>query len=237
MNVVALIPARSGSVGLKNKNIKIFNGKPLIYYAIKSAKQSKLINDIIVSSDSEKILNISKKYGATTLLRPKKYATSKSTDLDVIKNLVENLEKKIDILVFLRPTNPFRTGKDIDSCINKIFEDDFSSIRSVSNCTYPPYWLKTIKKKYLRDLYPKKLSEKRRQDLPEVYMANGAIEVIGSKVLSKLKNRFGNKVGYYFMPNICAYDIDDYVDFRISEYLFKNFFYSIFKNNKLNDKK
>ena len=237
MNVVALIPARSGSVGLKNKNIKIFNGKPLIYYAIKSAKQSKLINDVIVSSDSEKILNISKKYGATTLLRPKKYATSKSTDLDVIKNLVENLEKKIDILVFLRPTNPFRTGKDIDSCINKIFEGDFSSIRSVSNCIYPPYWLKTIKKKYLRDLYPKKLSERRRQDLPEVYMANGAIEVIGSKVLSKLKNRFGNKVGYYFMPNICAYDIDDYVDFRISEYLFKNFFYSIFKSNKLNDKK
>ena len=68
-------------------------------------------------------------------------------------------------------------------------------------------------------------------------MANGAIEVIGSKVLSKLKNRFGNKVGYYHMPNICAYDIDDYVDFRISEYLFKNFFYSIFKNNKLNYKK
>jgi len=237
MNVVALIPARSGSVGLKNKNIKIFNGKPLIYYAIKSAKQSKLINDVIVSSDSEKILNISKKYGATTLLRPKKYATPKSTDLDVIKNLVENLKKKIDILVFLRPTNPFRTGKDIDSCINKIFEGDFSSIRSVSNCIYPPYWLKTIKKKYLRDLYPKKLSERRRQDLPEVFMANGAIEVIGSKVLSKLKNRFGNKVGYYHMPNICAYDIDDYVDFRISEYLFKNFFYSIFKNNKLNYKK
>ena len=237
MNVVALIPARSGSVGLKNKNIKIFNGKPLIYYAIKSAKQSKLINNIIVSSDSKKILDISKKYGATTFLRPKKYATSKSTDLDVIKNLIENLKKKIDILVFLRPTNPFRTGKDIDSCINKIFKGNFSSIRSISDCTYPPYWLKKTERKYLKNLYPNKFSEMRRQDLPLVHMANGAIEVIGSNVLSKLKSRCGNKVGYYYMSKICAYDIDDYIDFKISEYLFKNFFLSVFKNNKSSNKK
>ncbi len=236
MNVVALIPARLGSVGLKNKNIKKFNGKPLIYYAIKSAKQSKLISDIIVSSDSKKILNISKKYGATTFLRPKKYATSKSTDLDVIKNLVENLKKKIDILVFLRPTNPFRTGRDIDNCINQIYEGNFSSIRSVSDCTYPPYWLKKIEKRYLKNLYPKKLSEMRRQDLPLVHMANGAIEVIGSNVLSKLNSRFGNKVGYYYMSKICAYDIDDFIDFKISEYLFKNYFLSVFKNNKSSNK-
>ena len=93
-----------------------------------------------------------------------------------------------------------------------------------------------LKNKIITPVYPNGIMTN-FEDLPEVYMANGAIEVIGSKVLSKLKNRFGNKVGYYFMPNICAYDIDDYVDFRISEYLFKNFFYSIFKNNKLNDKK
>ena len=78
------------------------------------------------------------------------------------------------------------------------------------------------------------MSEKRRQDLPPVYMANGAIEVIGSSVLSKLKNRFGHKIGYYYMPNICSYDIDDFIDFKISEFLFKKFFYNAFKKNKLN---
>ena len=234
MNIVALIPARSGSVGLKNKNINIFNGQPLICYAIKSAKQSKLINSVVVSSDSNKILNISKSFGASTFLRPKKYATSSSSDLDVIKNFIKNFNEKIDVLVFLRPTNPFRTGKDIDSCIKKIFDGNYSSIRSISNCTYPPFWLKTLKKKYLKDLYPKKMSEKRRQDLPSVYMANGAIEVIGSSVLSKLKNRFGHKIGYYHMPNICSYDIDDFIDFKISEFLFKKFFYNSFKKNKLN---
>ena len=82
-------------------------------------KQSKLINSVVVSSDSNKILDISKKFGASTFLRPKKYALPKSSDLDVIKNFIKNYETKIDILVFLRPTNPFRTGKDIDSCIKK----------------------------------------------------------------------------------------------------------------------
>ena len=234
MNIVALIPARSGSVGLKNKNIKLFNGKPLIYYAIKSAKQSKLIKSIIVSSDSNKILNISNKFGASIFLRPKKFALSSSSDLDVMKNFIKNFKKKIDILVFLRPTNPFRTGKDIDNCVRKILKGNYSSIRSISNSTYPPYWLKTIKKKYLKDLYPKKISEKRRQDLPKIYMANGAIEVIGSSVLSKLKNRFGQKVGYYYMPSICSYDIDDFLDFKIAEFLFKKFFYNNFKKNRLN---
>ena len=67
-----------------------------------------------------------------------------------------------------------------------------------------------------------------------MFMANGAIEVIGSSVLSKLKNRFGYKVGYYYMPNICSYDIDDFIDFKISEFLFKNFFMGAFKKNNLN---
>ena len=236
MNIVALIPARSGSVGLKNKNIRIFNKKPLIFYAIKAAQQSQLINKIIVSSDSKKILNISKRFGASTFLRPKKYSTSKSTDLEVIKNLVKNSKIKIDILVFLRPTNPFRTGKDIDKCIQKILRTNLCSVRSVSNCTYPPFWLKTIKKNLIKNLYPKKIAEKRRQELPKVVMANGAIEVISSKVLYKLKSRFGNKIGYYFMPKICSYDIDDIIDFKISENLFKNYFYNYFKKNNLTQK-
>ena len=231
MNIVALIPARSGSLGLKNKNIKIFNKKPLIYYAIKAAQQSKLINKIIVSSDSKKILKISKGYGASTFLRPKKYSTSKSTDLEVIKNFIKDTKIQIDIMVFLRPTNPFRTGNDIDNCIQKILKHDLTSVRSISDCTYPPFWLKTIQKKLIKNLYTKKIADKRRQDLPKVVMANGAIEVIGAKVLSKLNNRFGDKIGYYKMPKICSYDIDDIVDFKISEFLFKNYFYNDFKKN------
>ena len=234
MNIVALIPARSDSKELKNKNIKKFDGKPLMYYAIKSAKQSKLVKKIIVSSDSKMILNIAENFGAYPMMRPKKFATSKSTDLDVIRNVVKNIGQKIDVLVFLRPTNPFRTGKDIDYCVRKLFNKDFSSIRSISKSNYPPFWLKTIKKRYLKDLYPKKISEKRRQDLPKVYMANGAIEIIGSNVLAKLKSRFGQKIGYYNMSHICSHDIDDLIDFKISEFLFKKFFRTAFKSNKLN---
>jgi CMP-N,N'-diacetyllegionaminic acid synthase len=238
MNVVALIPARSGSVGLKNKNIKIFNKKPLIWYAINSAKQSKIIKKIFVTTDSKKIANISKICGADIpFLRPKKYSTSTSTDLDVIRHFIKKTKyKNIDAIVFLRPTNPFRTGKDIDHCIQKYFANKkkLDSVRSISKVSYPPFWMKKIHKFSLKDLFPSKLSNMRRQDLPRVYKGNGAIEIIGSCVLSKLNTRFGKRIGYCMMPDLCSFDIDTFLDFKISEYVFKNFFFKTYNNNRLN---
>jgi CMP-N,N'-diacetyllegionaminic acid synthase len=238
MNIVALIPARSGSVGLKNKNIKIFNKKPLLWYAINSAKQSKMIKKIFVTTDSRKIANISKACGADIpFLRPKKYSTSTSTDLDVIKHFMKKTKhKNIDAIVFLRPTNPFRTGKDIDFCIKKYFSNKkkFDSIRSISNVNYPPFWMKKIEKSNLKDLFSSKLSNMRRQDLPKIYKGNGAIEIIGSSVLSKLNTRFGRRIGYCMMPDICSYDIDTFLDFKISEYVFKFYFFKAYDQNKLN---
>ena len=124
MNVLGIIPARSGSKGIPNKNIKIINDKPLIYYTIKRAKNSKLITDLIASSESKKYKKIFEKFKVQTILRPKNLSTDNSKIVDVIiytLKLVEKLNKKnYNFICLLQPTSPLRKKNEIDSSIRKI---------------------------------------------------------------------------------------------------------------------
>ena len=123
--ILALIPARGGSKGIKDKNIIELCGKPLIAYSIDAAKNSKYIDDILVSTDSEKIAEVAKKYGARVpFLRPYELATDTSTTLDVVLHAIDYVnkeEKKYDTLILLQPTAPLRKTEDIDSAIEKFF--------------------------------------------------------------------------------------------------------------------
>ena len=134
--VLAVIPARGNSKSIKNKNIKLLFGKPLIYYSINIAKQSKLINRVIVSSESKKIINIAKKYGAEApFIRPKKFSKDNSRDLGVFLHCLKWLKKKEnyipDLIVNLRPTYPFSSVniiiKDIKNRIICLFIYKFTS--------------------------------------------------------------------------------------------------------------
>ena len=119
----AFIFARGGSKGLKNKNIKLFNGKPLIYYSINLAKKNKKIKKVFVSSDNLKILKLAKKYGAQTILRPKSLSNDNSSEIDAWKHAVKYLKKKndsFDNFISLPCTSPLRLEKDVNSAINKI---------------------------------------------------------------------------------------------------------------------
>ena len=115
--ILVLIPARGGSKGIPNKNIKLFNGKPLIEWSIKSALESKLVNKIIVSSDSLKILKISKKIGADVILRPKNISGDKATTESAILHCIKYFKNKFETIVLLSPTSPLRKKKDIDNAI------------------------------------------------------------------------------------------------------------------------
>lgn len=120
MKIIGIIPARAGSKGVKNKNIVNVNGKPLIYYTIQAAKQSKLKN-FVVSSDSIKILNIVKKYGINKLhLRPKKFSLDSTRSIELFKYLRKELEKyySFDAIMILQPTSPMRRSVDINKAIN-----------------------------------------------------------------------------------------------------------------------
>ena len=119
----AFIFARGGSKGLKNKNIKLFNGKPLIYYSINLAKKNKKIKKIFVSSDDKKILKISRKYGAEIILRPKSLSRDNSLELNAWKHAINYLKEKgenFDNFISLPCTSPLRNSKDINSALQKI---------------------------------------------------------------------------------------------------------------------
>ena len=133
---ICIIPARSGSKRIKNKNIKLFDGKPIISYAIRLARSCGLFKRIIVSTDSYSISKIAKKYGAEVpFLRPKKYATDKSSSAQALKHAVNFLEKKekkkFDIIVELMCTNPLKKVKDIDNVIRKLIRTKADTVIAV----------------------------------------------------------------------------------------------------------
>ncbi len=116
-NVICLIPARSGSKGLKNKNIKLFNGVPLLFYPYNIAKHSKLIKDIAITTDSKKYLNYFKNINIFKILRPKKISQSNSKIYDVIVHALSKLKKNYKYLVLLEPTSPLTSPKEVDKAL------------------------------------------------------------------------------------------------------------------------
>ena len=152
MNVLAVIPARSGSKSVKDKNIRMVNGKPMLAYSIEHAKNSKHINRIIVSTDSEEYADIAKEYGAEIpFLRPAEYATDTALDYDVFLHCLTYLKEQegyeADIVVQLRPTYPIRNIQDIDAMIEMLLDNkEADSVRSVAPAKEIPnkMWHKDI---------------------------------------------------------------------------------------------
>ena len=170
--ILAIILARKGSKGLKNKNIKILNDKPLIYWPINAAKNSKYIDDVIVSTDCEKIAKFSKKFGANVpFLRPKKFALDKSTSFEAVKHCFYFLKKKnvfYKYFLLLEPTSPLTSKTDIDKAFSKFFKNKKAkSMVSVSKAeTSNPIFLSKISKSgFISPLYLKKFRFVRRQIL------------------------------------------------------------------------
>ena len=222
MNIVSLIPARSSSKGIKNKNIKIIKNKPLIYYTIDVSLKSKFISDTFVSTDSLKIKKISEKFKAKVpFLRPKKYATDSASDYVVIYNFINNYEKiynkKIDYLIYLRPTIPVRSIKLINKGIKNIINNpSFSSLRHVKEVDYHPYWMFKIENKILRSIIKNRGQQKfyRRQMLPKAYQCTGALDIINLKYQKKLnKSIYGDKILPFF-ESLQHIDIDTYEDLK-----------------------
>ena len=149
-NIISIIPARSGSKSIKDKNIKLFRGKPLIYWSIKASKNCKLINKTIVTTDSEKYKKIAYASGADIVIkRPKKISLDNSTDLQFIKHAINNLEFDFEYIVHLRPTTPLRNKKDLNNSIKKFINTKYTSLRCVHENSETAYKSFEIKKKKL----------------------------------------------------------------------------------------
>ena len=177
--IVAIIPARSGSKGLINKNIRKINKKPLIYYVINDAKKSNLIDRIVVSTDSKKIKNISEKLGAEVpFLRSKKLSGDKVPSNPVIKDALIKLEKiynkKIDIVVYLQATEIFRENWMIDKCVKTLINDKKISCCFVAYETHKNFWTidKSGKPKRINQLKYDTVRQKKKNFVQRRYRAS-----------------------------------------------------------------
>ena len=228
INILAIIPARSGSKGIKNKNVKIFNNKPLIHWSIKNAIESKYINRVICSTDCKKIQNIAKQSGAETpFLRPKEISQDLSTDYEFIKHCIDYLFKhenyKPDIIIQLRPTYPTRKTEILDKTI-KLFIDNYNnydSLRTVIQFDKSPFKMYTIKNDILKPLFKKinNIDEpynRCRQELPETFIHNGYIDIIKYDTIISKKSVTGDKILPYIM-NKEYHDIDTIEDWNKAE--------------------
>lgn len=202
--VIAIIPARGGSKSVPKKNIRCFQGYPLIAYSIAVAKLSKTISRVIVSTDSEEIAEIGKKYGAEVpFLRPSELAQDDSPDIDFVKHAIrwfDSNEGKIpQYFVHLRPTTPLRYWKDIDKAVAYIMKDtEATSLRSGERCIHPPYkWLIKDNSEYLKPLMPGMTCDETnlpRQKFAEVYIPNGYVDVLKTDFVIKNELMHGDRM-------------------------------------------
>jgi len=224
LNSIIIIPARKGSKGLPNKNIKKLNGKPLVSYSIEYAQKIKKSSDIIcVSSDDERVEKIVKKYPMVEfLIRPKTLAKDNTSMESVIKHLIDQYEKKnlfFDSIVLLQPTSPIRKIKDF-KLISKKFNNKVDMVVSVKKANENPYYslFEENKDGYLVKSKSSKIT--RRQDAPDVYCLNGSFFMININSLKKESIFNFSKILKVEMPIERSIDIDtkydlDYLNFLI----------------------
>jgi len=220
--ILAIIPARGGSKTIPRKNIKLLNGKPLIYYTIKESIKSKYLGRIIVSTEDKEISEISKKCGAEVIERPEELAKDETPTIDVIFHVLqvvkaENFEP--GAVVLLQPTSPLRNVQDIDNAIELFLKNDCESVVSVCEVEHSLYWSFEIENRYLKPIFGGKYLNMRRQDLPKVYTPNGAIYVSTPEILRKYKSFYCSKTIPYIMPPERSVDIDNEIDFMLAELL------------------
>lgn len=216
---IALIPARGGSKSVPKKNIRVFKGFPMIAYAIAAAKLSKKIERVIVSTDSEEIAEIAKKYGAEVpFLRPIEYAQDKSPDIDFVRHAIqwmrEHEEKIPEYIVHMRVTTPIRDFRVVDQGIETIMKDtQASSLRSGHLCTHPPYkWFQFAETGYLKPLMQGLTCDeanRARQDFPDVFVPNGYVDVLKADFIIENNLMHGNKMLGFITGEVLDIDTEE----------------------------
>jgi CMP-N,N'-diacetyllegionaminic acid synthase len=223
LNNLAIITARSGSKGLKDKNIKLLSGKPLIAYSIEAALKSEMFSEVMVSTDSENYADIARQYGASVpFLRSESTSSDTAGSWDVVLEVLNSyrkLGKAFDTVCLVQPTSPLRKAEDIVSGYQQLIEKDADAITSVCEVEHSPLWTMTLDENLSLEEFRKNCPAGGRQKLATYYRLNGAlyirsIEYESEKIAIKDKNEFA-----YIMPRSRSVDIDTIEDFKYAEFL------------------
>lgn len=222
---LAIIPARSGSKGLPDKNIKELCGKPLLAWSIEAARKSKYLDEIVVSTDSQRYAEIAKYYGANVpFLRPSEFAADESSRKEVIMHCLEYYRDNnmtFDYIVLLEPTSPLRTAEDVDSAIEQLIANvNAEAIVGVSKLeSFHPAFLIKLNNHFLEFTANNQPSTVlRRQELEEYYFYEGSLYI--SEVDKYIAKEFyHDKTLGYVVPRWKALEIDEIEDFIMVEAL------------------
>jgi CMP-N-acetylneuraminic acid synthetase len=213
--ILGVIPARGGSKRVPKKNIKLLGGKPLIAYTIESATKSRLLDDFIVSTDNQEIQDVAERFGARVIERPKVLATDWAKTINVILDILRR--ECADIIVCLQATSPFRTAQDIDNAINLFLHKKCDSVISVCQAGDNQAWLLKTNGEYLTPVFNNKYFKTRSQNLPKMYIPNGAIFIASRQALEHYKSFYTDRILPYVMPIERGIDVDNNNDFAYAE--------------------
>jgi N-acylneuraminate cytidylyltransferase len=229
--VVALIPARSGSKGVPNKNIKTLGGIPLIAWTIRASLKSKRISRTIVSTDLDEYAKISREFGADVpFIRPSSISTDKSGDIEFVLHALEFFKseaRKPDFIIHLRPTTPFRDPQVIDSAVDLFLsKPELTSLRSVhemSESAYKTFEISDhgiLKSTFIGDINVDG-SNVSRQSFPTTYAANGYVDVLKTSYIESSQQLHGNNAFGYetdFVQEVDSEEDFDFLEFQVRNY-------------------
>ncbi len=227
-SAVALIGARSGSGRVRDKNVRRLAGHPLLAYAIETARQSEVFDRIVVSTDSERIAQVARWYGADVpLLRPEEYSTSTSPDIEWIAWTLPRLDERYDLFAIVRATNPFRGPDAIRRGLDQLLATpDADSIRAVELVKQHPgkMWVIDEVGRLMRPLLDQSHLDVawhagQFQALPPIYVQNSALEIAWTRVVAATGTREGTIQAPYLTEGYEGLNIDDEDDFERAEEL------------------
>lgn len=225
MRTLVIIPARGGSKGIPRKNIKLLDGKPLIYYTIDCARAICQDEDICVSTDDAEIVSVVEQYGLKVpFVRPAELATDTAGTYEVLLHALGFYEKQgkhYDVIVLLQNTSPFRTPQQVKEALT-LYRNDVDMVVSVKECAANPYYC-VFEENEDGFLHICKGDGNifRRQDAPKVYEYNGAIYIINSKVLKTTHMHKMQKRIKYVMNDLSSFDLDTMWDWKMAEMIKK----------------
>jgi N-acylneuraminate cytidylyltransferase len=219
--ILAVITARGGSKGVPGKNIRVVAGKPLIVWTIEEAKKSKYIDRLILSSEDGGIIDVAKQHGCEApFVRPEELAGDEVSGVAPLIHAIETLQERYDYTMLLQPTSPLRIAADIDGCVEYCMSRKAPSCVSVVESEKPPYWMYLLREDgTMKPFVDVKLKSVRRQDLPTVYVINGAVYLTQTETLVRERSFHPEGTVAYKMPAERSLDIDTKLDVILSECL------------------
>ena len=213
--VIALVPCRGNSKGIKNKNLVNFFGKPLMYWTIKQLKDCKIIEEIYVTSDSKKILNYAKKLKVGCIKRPSNISGGNAQSEEAILHDIKKKKLSSDIIVFPQVTSPLRPKNVFCNALDVFKKNNLDSLFSANNVHY--FLWKKQKKLTPNYNYNNRPMRQKVRTLNE----NGSFYIFRTEKFLKSKNRLFGKIGTYLLEKKYSFDIDDHIDLKINKFLKK----------------